>query len=60
MTVFERANHLGIQPATQSNSASYPAREMSTGQGAVMLYGWGAMAHSMHLWINVWLSGKTV
>jgi len=27
VTVFGRANHLGMQPATQANSASYPTRD---------------------------------
>ena len=27
VTVFGRANHLGMQPATQANSASYPQRD---------------------------------
>jgi len=27
VTVFGRANHLGMQPATHANSASYPTRD---------------------------------
>ena len=26
VTVFRQANHLGVKPATQTNSASYPIR----------------------------------
>jgi len=49
VTVFKRAYHLGRQPATQANSASYPAgREMNTDQSAVMCCGWGVKAE----WFN--------
>jgi len=34
-------------------------REMSTGQSAVMRYGWGSKALWLILWINVW-AGKIV
>ena len=43
VTVFGRANHLGMQPATQADLASYPTRdgrEMNTGHSAVILCSW--------------------
>jgi len=42
VTVFGRANHLGMQPATQANSASYPTpdgKRVPAGKSAVMLCG---------------------
>jgi len=35
-------------------------REMSTSQSAVMLCSWAVKARMAHLWISVWVAGKTV
>jgi len=64
-TVCGRVNHLSLWPVTQANSAFYPAsagRKMSTGQNAVTLCCWRVMFRygSFHLWINVWVTSKTV
>ena len=64
VTVFERANHLGISPShLRQLSLLLSARhEMSTGQGAVMLFGWEqSQDGSFHVdKQNVWVAGKTV
>jgi len=41
--VYGQANHLGMQTATQANSASYPQRN-EYGQSAVMLGSWTVKA----------------
>ena len=50
VTVFGRANHLGISPSHpgQLSLLPYAGREMSTGQSAVMLCGWGVKAGTVH------------
>jgi len=50
VTVFGRANHLGISPSHpgQLSLLPYAGREMSTGQSAVMLCGWGVKAGVAH------------
>jgi len=62
---LRRANHLSISPSHPDQLSLLPSagREMSTSQSAVMLCGWGVKAGrygSFHLWINVWVAGKTV
>jgi len=59
---LRRTNHLSISPCHPGQLSLLPSagREMSTSQSAVMLCGWGVkagMVHSMHLWINVWVTG---
>jgi len=48
VTVFGRANHLGISPSHtapgQLSLLPSAGREMSAGQSAVMLCGWGTKA----------------
>jgi len=47
VTVFGRANHIGISPSHLLGQLSillYAGREMSSGQSAVMLCGWGVKA----------------
>ena len=48
VTILGQANHLGMQPATQANSASYPTwdgkRQTSTGQSAMMACSWKVQA----------------
>jgi len=63
--VFGRANHLSISPYHPGQLSLLPSagREISTGQSAVTLCGWGVkagMAYLFHLWMNVWVAGKTV
>jgi len=61
---LRRTNHLSISPSHPGQLSLQPSagREMGTRQSAVMLCGWGVkagMVHS-HLWLNVWVAGKTV
>ena len=46
VTVFGPVNHLSISPTHPDQLSLLPlvGREMSTGQSAVMLCGWGAVA----------------
>jgi len=64
VTVFRRANHLSISVSHPGQLSFLPSagREMSAGDRVVMLCGWGVKAGygSFHLWINVWVAGKTV
>jgi len=56
-------NYLSISPSHpgQLNLLPSVGWEMSTSQSAVMLCGWGVKGRygSFHLWINVWVAGKT-
>ena len=58
VTVFGRANHLSISPSHPSQLSLLPSsrREMSTGQSAVMLCGWGLKAGngSFRMWWSGW------
>jgi len=63
VTVCGRVNHLRLWPATQANSAFYPKRD---GKWVLAKGRWRSAAGSkgrygsFHLWINVWVEGKTV
>ena len=63
VTVCRRINYHGLWSATHANSAFYPQRDgkwvpakvrWRSGLGSKDRYG------SFHLWINVWVAGKTV
>ena len=56
-TARYETSHLGQRILIPSTG-----REMSTGQSAVMLCGWGVKAGMVHssLWMHVWVTGKTV
>ena len=60
VTVFDRTNDLGISPSHLGQLSILPSagREMSTGQCALRLGNKGRYG-SFHLWINVWVAGKT-
>jgi len=53
---LRRANRLGMLPATQANSASYPHRDgklVSAKVRRCSIAAWGDMHGPFHLWINV-------
>jgi len=63
VTVFGRANHLGIPPSYPGKLSlvPYAGREMSTGQSAAMLCGWRVMAGwpiPLGRGVNAWVAGK--
>jgi len=60
--VFRRAKHLSISPSHPANSASLTQweREISTVQWWCCVAGEQRQDGSFHMWINVWVAGKTV
>jgi len=50
VTVIRQANHLGISPSHlgQLSFLPYAGQEISTGQGAMVLCGWGVKADMVH------------
>jgi len=62
---LQRINYLSIPLSHPGKLSLLPSvgREMSTSQSAVMLCGWGVSKGRygyFHLWIKVWVAGKTV
>jgi len=62
MTISGRANHLSISLSYLVQLSLLPSAglEMSTGQSAMTLCGWGVKAVWLIPWINVWVAGRTV
>jgi len=63
VTVCWRVNYLGLWPATQANSAFYPQRDGKWAPpkcGDALRLGSKGRCGSFHLWMGVWMAGKTV
>jgi len=63
VTVFGRQTTLVFHQATQANSASYPQRDGNEYRpkcGDALRLASKGWHGSFHLWINVWVAGKTV
>jgi len=60
VTVFGRTNQLGMQPANpdQLSLLLYAGWEMSTGQSAVMLCGWGVKAGWLIPYVDKRVGGR--
>jgi len=61
VTVFGRANHLGVSPSHPGQLSFLPSldHEMSTSQSMVMLYGWEVKAVMVHSACGyLWVGGK--
>jgi len=63
VTVCVRVNHIGLWPTTQANSAFYSQRDGNEYRpkcGDALRLGSKGRYGSFHLWINVWVAGKTL